>query len=326
MSRTKIEWATHTWNPLRARRESDGKPGWHCEKVSAGCASCYAETFNGRRLPGGGTGLAYTKRSRAQVETYLDEKVLVEPLRWRKPRLVFVCSMTDLFGEWVLDEQIDRMFAVMALASSSTFMVLTKRAERALTYLTADRGGGRDTRDRIGERCGDDHGWTETEPSDEPFGWPLPNVWLGVSCEDQATADERIPHLLATPAAVRFVSAEPLLGEIDLVRWERGLDWLIVGGESGPGARPCDVAWVRSLVEQCREAGVAPFVKQLGAHPVHYPVKAHRVEGGRLDGLAFTSQCVFDPDVHPEQLKLRDRKGGDPSEWPADLRAREMPR
>ena len=325
MTRTKIEWASDTWNPLHARRVDDGKTGWHCEKVSSGCANCYAETFNGRRLPGGGTGLAYTKRSRELVETYLDEKVLAAPLRWRKPRRVFVCSMTDLFGEWVSDEQIDRVFAVMALASSSTFMVLTKRAERMRGYvLGAD---GREIRLDIPGAVLDR----------EPFDWPLPNVWLGVSCEDQATADERIPHLLATPAAVRFVSAEPLLGPIDLMRFppvltnmkeavvdtdQHGVDWVIVGGESGPGARPCNVRWVRSSVEQCREAGVAPFVKQLGARPY-----ADQCDSTWPRGWGSHVECVLGrPAPAHETYRLRDRKGGDLSEFPSDLRVREFPR
>lgn len=157
--------------------------------------------------------------------------------------------------------------------------------------------------------------------------WPLPNVWLGVSAEDQAAAEERVPLLLGTPAAVRFLSAEPLLGPIDLravhlpricsdragscdpiscrgVPGVPTLDWVIVGGESGSGARPMDIGWARSLVEQCRSSGVAVFVKQLGAWP-----RAPRPRDGVLCGLP-----------------LRDRKGGDPAEWPEDLRVREMPR
>jgi hypothetical protein len=151
-----------------------------------------------------------------------------------------------------------------------------------------------------------------------PGLWPLPNVWLGVSAEDQQRADERIPDLLATPAAVRFVSAEPLLGPLDLRRWLEHscsicrtfgvedvtrcgprIDWVIVGGESGHGARPCDLAWIRSIVEQCRDAGVACFVKQLGADPI--------------DGLAGCS------------VWQGTRKGSDMADWPDDLRVREFP-
>jgi protein gp37 len=230
--------------------------------------------------------------------------------------------MSDLFHEDVADDFIDRVFAVMVFAEQHRFQVLTKRPERMLAYLNALMG-------RWGEAA----------------DWPLLNIWLGVSTEDQPTADERIPLLLQTPAAVRFISAEPLLGPINLSRYlvppmhvtwgntdlppaererpstedvqavsqlaraaarmqgQAYLDWVIVGGESGPGARPMDVAWARSLVQQCRAAGVACFVKQLGAKPVE-----------RTNGV------VTWPDV-----ELRDRKGGDPSEWPVDLRVREFP-
>jgi protein gp37 len=150
------------------------------------------------------------------------------------------------------------------------------------------------------------------------FGpWPLPNVWLGVSVEDQKTADERIPLLLKTPAAVRFVSYEPALGPVDFERWVdrttdgSGIDWLIIGGESGPGARPCDIEWIRSAVRQCKAAGVAVFMKQLGAKPG----KSIRAPDSDHSGRDYW-----------EPIKLKSRKGGDPTEWPADLRVREFPK
>src|SRR5690348_8356514 len=127
-----IEWTDSTWSPIRARNPDDGKTGWHCVKVSPACAHCYAETFNSRRLPNGGTGLPYNAHSTA--ETYLDEARLTDPLRWKKPRHIFVCSMTDLFGEWVPEEMIDRVFAVMALTPHHTYQVLTKRPERMRDY------------------------------------------------------------------------------------------------------------------------------------------------------------------------------------------------
>lgn len=330
MGKTSIEWATDTWNPIRARRLSDGKDGWHCEKVSAGCAQCYAETLNGRRLPGGGTGLVYSKLRRREVQTFVDDAVLRQPLSWRKPRRVFVCSMTDLFGEWVSDEQIDRVVAVMALAPQCTFMVLTKRAKRMREYLAMPMEAGRYVRfmELVASLKPNILLGTETFTMRiEAGAICLQNVWLGVSVEDQRAADERIPQLIATPAEVRFVSAEPLLGPIDLDQcgatpceaagrgpedytepqpWP-GVDWIIVGGESGPGARPCDVAWVRSIVQQCRAVRVAAFVKQVGARPK----TDHRT---RPAGEDFTWT-----------LLLRDRKGGDPSEWPEDLRVREFP-
>lgn len=340
MGKTTIEWCTDTWNPIRARRKAGGKVGWHCEKVSAGCARCYAERFNGRSLPGGGTGLAYNKVDRELVETFVDTAMLGQPLRWRRPRKVFVCSMTDLFGEWVTDEQIAAVFGVMAACPQHTFMVLTKRPDRkrkffeqldpVSSFINAARRAG-------------------AYIAKEPFEWkrerPLPNVWLGVSVEDQATADERIPELLSTPAALRFVSYEPALGPIDFgrsgglpvyleaatvttrgmpagnvieVRGGRGfvkhdgnlrpwLDWVIVGGESGPGARPFDVAWARSTIAQCRAAGTKCFVKQLGAWPVDY------------------SEDMTTTNSFSRRVTLRHRKGSDPSEWPADLRVREFP-
>ena len=331
---TAIEWTDASWTPIRARaleiqRDGSGKErlGWHCEHVSEACRNCYAEAIN-RRL---GTGFDFkpgTLRSgrggRDRPELFLDDTMLTVPLRWRRPRRIFVCSMTDLFAAFVPDEWIDRIFAVMALCPQHTFQVLTKRAERMRNYLTANTGAW-DTGHACGrvaeivERMRTDNRPVGPLPHREPGErwWPLPNVWLGVSAERQKEADERIPPLLATPAAVRFVSAEPLLGPIDFTRYlhdsdcrqfefgictchdprEVRLDWIIVGGESGPNARPFDTAWAASIVEQCRAAGVACFVKQLGAHVI---------QGS-------------------ERRIKRDRKGGDMSEWPHDLRIREFP-
>jgi protein gp37 len=196
------------------------------------------------------------------------EKILTDPLRWAKPRRIFVNSMGDLFHESVPEEWIDKVFHIMALAPRHTFQVLTKRSKRMRDYLT--------------------------NPATQKLypGLPLPNVWLGVSAEDQTRADERIPDLLATPAAVRFVSAEPLLSHIDLSRFlvcagcadedrpnearrsiDAGviahcgnprLDWIIAGGESGPGARPMHPDWPRQIRDQCAAAGVPFFFKQHG--------------------------------------------------------------
>ena len=324
---TGIQWTDETWNPIRARRtwpDGESLRGWHCERVSPGCENCYAETLNEKRF---GTGLGYTRPSRDMVSIYLDERTLSQPLHWRKPRRVFVCSMTDLFGEWVTDEMLDRVFAVMALTPHITYQVLTKRPEQALAYLTQP--------DVVGDVEGEADalagafGWHHSGD----WSWPLPNVWLGVSVEDQRRADERIPVLMDTPAAVRFLSCEPLLGAVDLSHWvgceicgkalpcdcgfheEPALDWVIVGGESGAGARPCDLAWVRSIVSQCQTAGTAVFVKQLGAKPC----EAHeRWSDDR--GSMVTSY----PDV--QWVKLRDRHGANMSEWPEDLREREFPR
>jgi len=169
--RTHIEWTDASWNPLRARVPRSmaqplpgvtASPGWACVRVSAGCTHCYAATINHRL----GTGLDYTVPAMSQVETYLDEAVLAKPLSWRKPRRIFVCSMTDLFGEWVTDEQIDQVFEVMLASPRHIFQVLTKREHRMRSYLNDPR-----TSDRIdGEHMEFD-----------PRAWPLPNVWLRIS-------------------------------------------------------------------------------------------------------------------------------------------------
>lgn len=196
------------------------------------------------------------------------------PLKWRKPRMVFVNSMSDLFHKEIPDEYIAQVFAVMATAGRHTFQVLTKRPARMRSLLSSAefQQDVRDVADAMGR-----NGWEES--------WPLPNVWLGVSAEDQKWANVRIPVLLDTPAAIRFVSAEPLLGPIDLGRWMNAVDWpecwgdhepsdecgrcirpdwVIVGGESGPKARPMHPDWARSIRNQCTSAGVAYLFKQWG--------------------------------------------------------------
>lgn len=196
--RSRIEWTDATWNPVRARNLATGKVGWHCVHLSEGCRSCYAETFN-RRL---GTGLGYVAQAGRQVEVFLDETTLAQPLRWKKPRRIFVGSMTDLFADFVTDAMLDRIFAVMALAPQHTFQLLTKRSARMRAYLAphnqarADRWGAAVL--ELGYKgpleCLDNR-----------------NVWLGVSVEDQAAADERVPDLLATPATIRDGRADELL-------------------------------------------------------------------------------------------------------------------
>lgn len=286
---TTIEWTDVTWNPVSG-----------CRKVSPGCAHCYAETMARRQMG--------PWKGRAFEDVRLHPDRLDAPLRWRKPKRVFVNSMSDLFHEDVPDEFIDRVFATMALAKQHTFQVLTKRPKRMQAFCSGPM------------------------MSDWPGG--LPNVWLGVSAEDQQRADERIPILLDTPAAVRFVSAEPLLGPIEFSascvapfsgfpdEVNGGLHWIIVGGESGPGARPCDVDWIRDIVRQCREAGVACFVKQLGAYPA-------LIHGDAMATWLRDWNPTVEP-VGPEaaahfRVALRAQKGGDPAEWPSDLRVREFP-
>jgi len=268
------------------------------------------------------------------VPTFHPER-LDEPLRWKKPARVFVCSMSDLFHEDVSDEQIAAVFGVMAAAPRHTFIVLTKRPERIRTWFNA-RFGLEDARETVAREAEHVAGIVFDSRGNKPFqytnavtpeavanrrpfpGWPAPNVWLGVSVENQQAADERIPLLLRTPAAVRFVSMEPLIGPVDLGKWlppgranwqchrcgafprihgpcpycgadksylcgshvankatpgtftgstnRQPLDWLIVGAESGPGARPCDPSWVSRIIAQGEAAAVPLFVKQVRAH------------------------------------------------------------
>lgn len=322
---TNIEWTDETWNPIRG-----------CSRVSEGCRNCYAERqaarFSGPGMPYEGLvkrtshGPAWTGEVRVVPE------LLDAPLRWKKPRRVFVNSMSDMFHEKVPDEAIERILGVTIHAKAHTFQILTKRPERMRSVMRR---------------------WTDMN------GRPQPNLWLGVSVEDQTTADERIPLLLQTPAAVRFVSYEPALGPINIDRWLRPrqtpnasgyedehapgwttdfsvINWLIVGGESGPSARPCDVAWIRSAVQQCKAAGVPCFVKQIGAGAFETlpsikqlgsagalaainERRAH-IPGWTLTHTPDGKSCFF------RSLNPCDRKGGDPTEWPADLRVREMPR
>jgi protein gp37 len=213
---------------------------------------------------------------------------LEEPLHWREPRRIFVNSMSDLFHENLPISDILRVFETMAAAKQHTFQILTKRPARMRYCLSYPD-------DRLVCESAEHHRLLCT--------MPLPNVWMGVSVEDQKTADERIPLLLWTPAVVRFVSLEPLLSSIDLSQWLRGLDWVIVGGESGNSARPFDITWARNVIRQCKHAGCACFVKQLGKHP--YP---GRLGNGRMPDLA-----------------LRDGHGGEMTEWPEDLQVREFP-
>lgn len=269
---TKIEWTDATWNVVNG-----------CSVVSPGCTNCYAmkqaHRFTARR--------GLTQQSKGGMvwtgEVRFNEGMLDHPLRWRRPRKIFVCAHGDLFHEKVPSLWIDQVFAVMAAAPQHVFQVLTKRPERLREYAAEAMG------------CGE-HWLAHVERSHAPM-WPLPNVWLGTSVEDQKRADERIPILLDTPAARRWLSCEPLLGPVDLrafgmdvhhhpdnlvdhpsmpgllraVRAKLGIispDWIVAGGESGPGARPMHPDWARSLRDQCAAAGVSFLFKQWGDwHP-----------------------------------------------------------
>lgn len=205
-------------------------PTTGCTKVSQGCKHCYAERIFHRPYPG---------RKFTDVRTHPDR--LRQPLSWQRPRRIFVNSMSDLFHEDVPDEFIMQVFFIMAAAGRHTFQVLTKRPRRMLDWFA----------------------WFEACKPAYDRNDPYSNVWLGVSVENQEAADERIPLLRQTPAAVRFLSCEPLLGGMDISPYLRSVDWVIAGGESGPGARPADLAWFRSLRDQCAAAGVPFFMKQM---------------------------------------------------------------
>jgi len=252
---SKIEWTDATWNPIVG-----------CSKCSPGCDNCYAERMAKRlsKMPQtAGLYSAYVIDDAGWTgrTAWAGYPTMTKPLHWRKARRVFVCSMGDLFHETVAFEMIDRGFAIMARCSQHTFQILTKRPERMLEYLSPNspRYTARKIFDIV---CRSD----PHSPGvfDADAAWPLPNVWVGVTAENQEAADERIPLLLQTPAAVRFVSIEPMLGEVDISWHLTGcIDWVICGGESGPGARPMHPDWARSLRDQCRDAGVPFFFKQL---------------------------------------------------------------
>jgi protein gp37 len=246
MQRSGIEWTDATWNPVRG-----------CTRVSEGCRHCYAERisarFSGPGLPYEGLAHTVEGEPRWTGEVRLIERHLGDPLRWKTPQRIFVNSMSDLFHEKLSDRDIDRVFGVMAMAPQHTFQVLTKRPQRMREYV-GDGGLGPSYRVWL-EAC-----------SPVAMKWPFPHVWLGTSVENQAVAQSRIPELLMTPSAVRFVSVEPLLGRVDLRPWLHGLQWVITGGESGPGARPMHPAWVREIRDACLQSGVPFFFKQWGEY------------------------------------------------------------
>lgn len=280
---TKIEWTDATWNPITG-----------CTLVDQGCKNCYAAELAATRLKHHPSREGLARKNADGVaaftgEVRFNEQWLDQPLRWTKPRMIFVCAHGDLFHNMVPDEWIDKVFAVMALCPQHTFQVLTKRPMRAAEYLLKMDEKGRPTYwDTAGVMAAT--GRWNTGPISAK-NWPLPNVWLGTSVSDQDSADERIPHLLNAPAAVRFVSAEPLLGPVDFLnlRWRESvgnptiticanvlegcdacgetigkLEWIIVGGESGRNARPMHPDWVRPIRDQCKAAGTAFFFKQWG--------------------------------------------------------------
>jgi protein gp37 len=315
-----IEWTDATWQIVTG-----------CSLESPGCTNCYAMKLAGTRLQHHVSREGLTVPSKSgpvwNGKVRFNEQWLLQPMLWTRGRNIFVAAHGDLFHPEVADSVLDQVFAVMAASPQHTFQVLTKRSARARAYLMAPDvvariiaalealaeiiGPGKSSRDPKGGAGW--NAWAAAEnlklgnvQSSWPL-WPLKNVWLGVSAEDQRRADERVPDLLATPAAVRFVSAEPLLGPIDFTNLGREaaplnddvrqdalrgylydedphdgsahgvtpgygrLDWIIVGGESGPNARPMHPAWARSIRDQCAAAGVAYLFKQWGAWGPEHP-------------------------------------------------------
>ncbi|MBN9443646.1 DUF5131 family protein [Bosea sp. (in: a-proteobacteria)] len=300
--RTKIEWTDATWNPITG-----------CSIVSPGCTNCYAMKLAGTRLQHHPSRAGLTRETKAgpvwNGTLRFNEEWLTQPLHWKRPRMIFVCAHGDLGHPGIPARWLVRVFAVMLLGRHHTYQVLTKRPERLREWLSDPETPGRIARMAVsmaadGENCpieaaaqityGPDPGW---QFGQKPVGlvqWPLPNVWLGVSAEDQKRANDRVVELLRAPAAIRFVSAEPLLGAIDftnigsstdissrlgidaltgnvvrvryihtLATWPK-LDWIIVGGENGP--REMRAEWAQQIRDQCAVAGTAFFFKQWGSH------------------------------------------------------------
>lgn len=287
---TGIEWTDATWNPIRG-----------CSRVSEGCRHCYAERVAARFS---GPGMPYEGLAVRKLRVVSDDEQttvgrwtgtvrmvpehLADPLRWRRPRRVFVNSMSDLFHESLTNEQIAAVFGVMAAAAQHTFQVLTKRARRMREWFEWVRCQRGQTPRSVCSQAASPLVKRIWNFAMGDRSWPLPNVWLGVSVENQAAAAERIPELLRTPAAVRWLSCEPLLGPVDLAASSQNarslvedLDWVVAGCESGPGARPCDVAWLRSLRDQCAAGGVAYFLKQAVEPPFPHDQPAALLTGIR---------------------------------------------
>ncbi len=336
-----IEWTEATWQIVTG-----------CSVVTAGCTNCYAMRLAGTRLQHHPSRVGLTRDTKAGPvwtgEVRFNREWLTQPLQWKRPRKIFVAAHGDLFHENVPDDVLDQVFAVMAAAPQHTFQVLTKRSARARAYLSSPEtlgriiaalqalseklGPGKSSRDPMGGA-----GWNafaaaknlQIGPKQSSWpGWPLSNVWLGVSVEDQRRADERIPDLLVTPAAVRWISAEPLLGPVDLrnirpqdraeldalrgMDFDQGLpcarlDWVVVGGESGPGARPMQAEWAQALRDQCADAGVAYLFKQHGAW---IDVSQLRHLEGWTGGPGFGrfDHCEYDQDA--ECLRVGKKAAG----------------
>lgn len=249
-SKSKIEWTQASWNPLVG-----------CTKVSEGCRNCYAIRFSHRMSTTVPSYFGITKKINGKPEwsdkIRVDRNKLRQPLTWKRARMIFVNSMSDMFHERVDDLNIAEIFAIMATESRHTFQILTKRPQRMATLLT-DEPFKKSVETLL-------HNWGYSLKLDNV--WPLRNVWVGASVENGKSAIERVPYLLMTPAAIRWISAEPLLGRItncSLGVKLRGIQWIVAGGETGPNARPAHPDWFRALRDLCVSSGVPFFFKQWG--------------------------------------------------------------
>lgn len=305
---TNIEWTDETWNPIVG-----------CSKVSPGCDNCYAVGTVHRGLAEQHRGLTVRAEGATDWtgEVRVVESMMDRPLRWTKPRRIFVNSLSDLFHPDVSDETIARIFAVMALAPQHTFQVLTKRPQRMADMLST-----RLFWKVVASHCADDQ--------TASLSWPyrtaianhqgLPNVWLGVSIESDRYAF-RADHLRRTPAAVRWISAEPLLGplpSLDLT----GIDWLVVGGESGPKARPMHPQWVRDLRDECTDICCPECGETWPYDDAEIPC-SHCRGSGAEDPTAFLFKQGGS--VLAKEWGCTDSKGGKLDEIPAEFQIREYP-
>jgi protein gp37 len=321
MSTQDGKWWNQSWNPIHVKGG-----GWHCTKISPGCSQCWAEQINLRFR---GSMINPPRFDNRQVEFELDQRILEQPLHWKKSRIVAVQWLGDLFHEQILFEFIARLFSVMAHSPQNTFLLLTKRPIRMNEFL--------------GQVKNWEGWWTHNgSPPEKAYDgngiivgygnkWPLPNVWLGVSICTQQEADEKIPILLQIPAAHRFVNLEPMLEGINiekalcncpwpedamrtrhllscpgdvrrpgiLKRWP--LDWALLGCESGPGRRPMELKWARDIAEQCKAARIPLWVKQIEVTKFKNPARP---------GMPERTKTKVSKDIH---------------DWPEDLRIRQWP-
>ena len=288
-NKSKIQWTDITKNPIHLIK-SDGSNGGHwCHKISEGCANCYAESQNNNSFFKFASHLKYTGNPPENL--ILDESILQEIISIKSPKKIFICSMTDLFGDWIPEYWIDQIFATMLIAKHHTFQILTKRPQRMKEYLSKPYH--LNIARYIDQHFGDKF-------AHENYELPAKNIWLGVTCENRKAVAQRLPLLLETPAKVRFLSCEPLLEGIYLAldEFDHKPNWVIVGGESGTNARFCNIDWISSIVGQCELSKIPVFVKQLGSYPIG---------------------------INGYKLKLKSRKGGDISEFPDDLKIRKFP-